>query len=72
VLIPYLSPELIAAILGDESATAFGMHTDPKPAVENSVPVQSSSSTVNEKPVPAPFRWNVSRLFAVVANLLKY
>jgi hypothetical protein len=40
IMIPYLSPEFIAAILGNDSATASDMRTDPKPAVENAVPVQ--------------------------------
>jgi len=56
ILIPYLSPELIAALLGDESATASDMRADPKPAVENPVPVQRSPSTASEKSVPAPVK----------------
>jgi hypothetical protein len=76
ILIPYLNPEFIAAILGDKSAIASDMRTDPKSAVENSVPVHRSQSAFNEKPVPAPFQWKcilvaiLSLQLAVVAKLI--
>jgi hypothetical protein len=74
-VIPYLSPELIAAIVGDESATTSDMRTHSKPVVENSVPDRRSLSAVDKKSVPAPFQWNVSwarysRLFVVAAKLI--
>ena len=76
ILIPYLNPEFIAAILGDKSAIASDMRTDPKSAVENSVPVHRSQSAFNGKPVPAPFHWKcilvaiLSLLFLCLATML--
>jgi hypothetical protein len=77
ILIPYLSPELTTAILGQESVNASDMQTDPKRAVENLVPTQRTPSTVNEQSLPAPIQWNVAwspyfRAFAVMAKLIAF
>jgi hypothetical protein len=74
ILIPYLSPEFIAAILGGENATPSNMRVESKPTKENSLPVQRISATVNETSIPNPFQWSVFwsryfRIFAVVAKL---
>jgi hypothetical protein len=73
-MIPYLSPELIAVILGRESATASDMRADPTPATDSSLPIQRSPSTVNEKSPPAPVQGNTSwsRQFAVLAKLIGF
>jgi hypothetical protein len=73
-LIPYLSPELIAAILGGESATGSDMRAYPKPATDSSLPIQRSSSAVNEKSPPAPIQGNTSwlRQFVVLAKLIGF
>jgi hypothetical protein len=55
-MIPYLSPELIAAILKLESTSAVDLHVDSRSAMENSFPALRSQSAVNEKPVRVPFR----------------
>jgi hypothetical protein len=49
-LIPYLSPELIAAILKRESTSSVDLRADSKSAVENSIPALRSQSAVNKKP----------------------
>jgi hypothetical protein len=74
-LIPYLSPELIAAILKLKSISAVDLHADSKSAMEDSLPAQHSQSAVNEKLVRVTFRrkasWlRCSRLFAVVGRLV--
>jgi hypothetical protein len=74
-LIPYLSPELIAAILKRESISAVDLQMDSKSSTEDSFPTLRSRSAVNEKPVRIPFRrklsWlRCSRLFAVVGRLV--
>jgi hypothetical protein len=74
-MIPYLSPELIAAILKLDSTSAVDLQVDSKPAMENSFPALRSQSAVNEKPRRVPFRrkapWlRCSRLFAVVGRLV--
>ena len=74
-LIPYLSPELIAAILKRESISAVDSQMDSKSSTEASFPALRSRSAVNEKPVRIPFRRKVSwlrcsRLFAVVGRLV--
>jgi hypothetical protein len=69
-LIPYLSPELIEAILKRESSTsAVDLQMDSKSSTEASFPA------VNEEPARIPFRRKVSwlrcsRLFAVVGRLV--
>ena len=68
-LIPYLSPELIAAILKRESISAVDLQMDSKSSTEASFPA------VNEEPARIPFRRKVSwlrcsRLFAVVGRLV--
>jgi hypothetical protein len=74
-LIPYLSPELIAAILKRQSLSSVDLQADSKSAAENSFSALRSQSAVNEKPVRIPFRRKVSwlrrsRLFAVVGRLV--
>jgi hypothetical protein len=74
-LIPYLSPELIAAILKLESTSAVDLQVESKSALENSFPALRSQSAVNEKLVRITFRrkasWlRCSRLFAVVGRLV--
>jgi hypothetical protein len=74
-LIPYLSPELIAAILKRESVSAVDLQMDSKSSTEASFPALRSQSAVNERPVRVPFRqkasWlRCSRLFAVVGRLV--
>lgn len=74
-LIPYLGPELIAAILNCESTSTIDLRADSKSAAENSSSALRSQSAVNEKPVRVPFRrkasWlRCSRLFAVVGRLV--
>ena len=74
-LIPYLSPELIAAILKLESTSAVDLQVDSKSVLENSSPALRSQSAVNEKLVRITFRrkasWlRCSRLFAVVGRLV--
>ena len=74
-LIPYLSPELIAAILKLESTSAVDLQVDSKSALENSFPALRSQSAGNEKLVRIRFRrkasWlRCSRLFAVVGRLV--
>jgi hypothetical protein len=74
-LIPYLSPELIAAILQRESMSSVDLEADSKSATENSFPAPRSQSPVNKKPVRGLFRrkaswWRCSRLFAVVGRLV--
>jgi hypothetical protein len=74
-LIPYLSPELIAAILKRESTSSVDSRADSKTAAENSFPALCSQSAVNEEPVRVPFRrkasWlRCSRVFAVVGRLV--
>jgi sensor domain CHASE-containing protein len=73
--IPYLSPELIAAILKLENISAVDLQADSKSATENSFPASRSQSPVNEKAVRVPFRWRASwlrcsRLFVVVGRLV--
>jgi hypothetical protein len=74
ISIPYLSPELIAAILGRESATVSDMRADPKPATDSSLPIKRFPSIVNEKSLPAPIQGNTSwsRQFAVLAKLIGF
>jgi hypothetical protein len=72
ILIPYISPEFIDAILG-KSAVVRDSQT--KSTVEDSLPVHRSRSVGNKKHPRAPSQWNVSwsrysRLFAVVAKLI--
>jgi hypothetical protein len=55
-LIPYLSPELIAAILQRESISAIDVQADSKSATEKSFPAPRSRSAVNEKPVRVSLR----------------
>jgi hypothetical protein len=74
-LIPYLGPELIAAILERESTSAVDLQADSKPATKNSIPAPRSQSAIKEKPVRAAFRRKVSwlpgsRLFAAVGRLV--
>ena len=74
-LIPYLGPELIAAILKRDSASAVDLQADSKSTTENSFPALRSQSAVNEEPVRIPLRQKVSwlrcsRLFAVVGRLV--
>jgi hypothetical protein len=74
-LIPYLGPELIAAILKRESTSAVDLQVDSKSATENSFPALRSQSAVNEKPVRVPFQrrgssLRCSRLFVVVGRLV--
>jgi hypothetical protein len=75
VLIPYLGPELIAAILNRESAAALDLGTDSKSATKNSLLALRSQSTINDKPVHIPlrrkaFRLRWSRLFTAVRGLV--
>jgi hypothetical protein len=74
-MIPYLSPELIAAILKLESTSAVDLQVDSKSATENSSLGLRSQSAVNEKPMRVPFRRKASwlrcpHLFAVVGRLV--
>jgi len=73
-LIPYLSPELIAAILKRESTSAVDLQADSKSLREHSFPTLRSQSGVNEKLTRVPFRrkaWlRCSRLFTVVGRLV--
>jgi hypothetical protein len=70
-LIPYLSPEFIAAMLKREGTSSVDLRADSKSAAENSFPAPRSQSVVDEKPVRVPLRpkasWlRCSRLFAFV------
>ena len=49
-MIPYLSPELIAAILKRESTSAVDVRANSESATENSFPALRSQPAVNEKP----------------------
>jgi hypothetical protein len=74
-LIPYLSPELISAILKLEGTSAVDLQVESKSATENSFPALRSQSAVNEKPVRVPFRRRGSwlrciRLFAVLGRMV--
>ena len=74
-LIPYLSPELIAAILNHESLSSVDLQADSKSVAKNSFSALRSQSAVNKKPVRVLFRrkasWlRCSRLFAVVGRLV--
>jgi hypothetical protein len=77
LLIPYIGPEFIAAILGREINAAPDLSPDSKSATENSLPARCSQSAVNEEavPVPVPFQgkesWlRCSHLFAIVARVV--
>jgi hypothetical protein len=74
-LIPYLGPELIAAILERESTSAVDLQANSKLATENSLRAVRSRSVVKKKPARVPFRrkasWlRCSRLFAIVGRLV--
>jgi hypothetical protein len=74
-LIPYLSPELIAAILTRENTAAVDLHTDSKSAREDSLSAVRSQSAINEKRERALFRQKIawlpcSRIFAVACKLV--
>lgn len=74
-MIPYICPEFIAAILGNESAIATDLQTNSKSAHGESVPAARSQSGAKARHAPGPLRWNVSwsrcsRLFAVVTKLI--
>jgi hypothetical protein len=66
-MIPYLSPELIAAILKLESTSAVDLQVDSKSATENSFPAPRSRSAVNEKPVRVPFL--AKGFFAILSSI---
>ncbi len=74
-MIPYICPEFIAAVLGNESAVATDLQTNSRSALRESVSVARSQSGATASHAPGPLRWNVSwsrcsRLFAVVAKLI--
>jgi hypothetical protein len=66
-MIPYLSPELIAAILKVESTSAVDLQKDSKSATENSFPALRFRSAVNKKPVRVPFL--AKGFFAILSSI---
>jgi hypothetical protein len=77
VLIPYLGPEFIAAILKRKNTVALDLRTDSKSATKNSLLALRSQSAVNDKPVHVPLRRKASRLrcsrlFAAVRGLVVF
>jgi hypothetical protein len=74
-LIPYLGPELIAAIMKCEGTSDVDLQADSKSAVKDSLPALRSQSAVNENLVRVPSRRKASwlrrsRLFGVVCRLV--
>jgi hypothetical protein len=77
VLIPYIGPEFVAALLEHKNTAtaAIDLRTDSKVPSENSLPAPRSKSAVNEKVVHLPLRREASRLrfsrlFAAVRGLV--
>ena len=74
-LLPYLSHELIEAILKREGISAVDLQKDSESATENVFPSLRIQSAVNEKRVRVPSRQKASwsrctRLFAAVGRLV--
>jgi hypothetical protein len=74
-LFPYLSTELIAAIMKPKSVSAPDLRMDSESATENSVPAIPHQSAVDEQSVMVKFQVKAayllnSRLYDIVAGLV--
>jgi len=76
ILIPYISPEFLAAVLGQEGSIAPDRPTSPKSTGEESILVLRTQAAAYVKSERAPLQWNefwlrrFRLLLAVAARLI--